>query len=419
MLDSGTLGRIWKRHDERRSASPVVGPGRATLRFADDEQERAFCADYARRTRIQTRVSQTLALAIYLVLGFQDPWFFPRDPGIILTIRLCVSATLLVSVIATWHPKFELVQQPWVLVQTLIAGAGVVLMIARADLVAANSYYVGLMLVIVWAFIFSGLRFYPALTVNLLLIAAYAGVFAGMSGAPARWILTDVSNCVAAAMIAGFAGYVIELHRRLLFGRNRALWRERDSHQRLALHDHLTGLPNRRQFLERLAEAMHPRERRKTGLAILFLDVDNFKPVNDAFGHFTGDQVLTLVATRLESCLRHGDLVARIGGDEFLILVDQVSDRADAEAFAKKMLHALTEPLDVARAGEKERCVRVSASIGIAMYPRDGHDADALIKAADAAMYAVKSDGRNGYRFYFSDDVDGRAQATARTITRA
>lgn len=370
------------------------------LRFADRDLEQAFRADYGVRTRMQTRVSLILGLIIYLALGFQDPWFFPDQAALILGVRLCVSATLLVSVAATFHPLFNRVQQPWVLVQTVLAGAGIVFMIAHASLETANSYFFGVTLMIVWAFNFSGLRFYPALIANVILIAAYGVVFGAYNAAPLRWLATDVSNCVAAAMITGFAGYVIEWQRRVLFDQNRLMDRERESHQQLALFDQLTGLPNRLLFQQRLKDALLHRERRGDRLAVLFLDIDHFKPINDSFGHHAGDRMLSVLASRLKSCLRREDLVARIGGDEFLMLIEDVPQPDDVAAVAEKILESVARPLSFRGASEAPEPVQVSASIGIALYPQDGASADELIQAADAAMYAVKAAGRNGYRFF-------------------
>ncbi|HET7308417.1 MAG TPA: GGDEF domain-containing protein [Gammaproteobacteria bacterium] len=370
------------------------------LRFVDGELERAFRSDYAVRTRMQTRVSLALGLVIYLALGFQDPWFFPLDAGLILLVRLCVSATLLVSVAATFHPQFVRIQQPWVLVQTLVAGAGVVFMISHAGLETANSYFFGVTLVIVWAFNFSGLRFYPALLANVVLITAYGVVFGAWNEPPTRWLATDLSNCVSAAMITGFAGYLIEWQRRVLFDQNRLIDRERESHQQLALFDQLTGLPNRLLFQQRLRESLLHRERRGDRLAVLFLDIDHFKPINDSFGHHAGDRMLSVLASRLKSCLRREDLVARIGGDEFLMLIEDVPQPDDVAAVAEKILEAVIRPLSFRGASDAPEPVQVSASIGIALYPQDGASADELIRAADAAMYTVKAAGRNGYRFY-------------------
>lgn len=370
------------------------------LRFLDPDLEAAFQADYRRRVSGQSRASLLLAAALYLGTGFQDPWFFHAAAGQILQIRVCVAMTLLFSFCASFHPRFMKLQQPWLATQGLLGGAGVLLMIALGNLETANSYFFGFTLVVVWTFTLSGLRFYAALATSLILTAAYMGVFGLLVAAPAKWFFTDVSDCLAASMIVAFAGYVIERQRRVLFYQHRVIDRERQSHQQMALFDQLTGLPNRLLFEQRLAEALSHSDRRGDRMAVLFLDVDRFKPVNDSFGHLAGDRVLSVLASRLKSCVRHQDVVARIGGDEFLILIEDIQRTDDVAVVAQKILETVERPLSLRGGANALEPVQVSASIGIALYPQDGRNASGLIQAADSAMYAGKAGGRNGYRFH-------------------
>lgn len=161
-----------------------------------------------------------------------------------------------------------------------------------------------------------------------------------------------------------------------------------DAH-RLAETDPLTGLPNRTLMLDRLTQAIAGAKRRATRLAVLFLDLDNFKQLNDTQGHAAGDEVLQEVARRLVHAVREADTVSRHGGDEFLILLSEVSHAADAAAIADKLLATLDEPFRVGEQG-----LHLTASIGISLYPEDGDAVDVLIAHADAAMYRAKSDGR-------------------------
>lgn len=170
----------------------------------------------------------------------------------------------------------------------------------------------------------------------------------------------------------------------------------------LAYYDPLTGLPNRRLFLELLGQAL-ARARRGEGLvAVLFLDLDRFKLVNDSLGHAVGDQLLKAVAGRLASCLRTTDTVSRLGGDEFTVILEDLSSSEDAARIAQKLLEAVAVPLVI-----EGHEIFVGASIGIALYPTDHDDRDALIKSADTAMYSAKEEG-NAYRFY-SADMNARA----------
>lgn len=166
--------------------------------------------------------------------------------------------------------------------------------------------------------------------------------------------------------------------------------------QQLAYFDALTGLPNRRMLLDRLEQTLSQAKRHERALAIMFLDLDNFKKINDTFGHDTGDELLKKVAVRLEACIRSGDTVARQGGDEFIIVLAEINGSDDAALVAQKIITALADPVCI---GEKS--LQVTTSIGIAVYPVHGRDdMQDLLKKADGAMYQAKSAGRNGYRFY-------------------
>jgi diguanylate cyclase (GGDEF)-like protein len=162
-----------------------------------------------------------------------------------------------------------------------------------------------------------------------------------------------------------------------------------------AQHDPLTGLPNRLLFKDRLEHALSRAERTGAPLALLFLDLDRFKHVNDTFGHAVGDQLLQEVSRRLEAAVRREDTVARLGGDEFTILLEDLRRPEDAAVLARKLLAALAEPCQIAG-----HDLRVTTSIGIGIHPRDGTTAAELLAHADAAMYLAKGDGRDGYRFY-------------------
>ncbi len=160
-------------------------------------------------------------------------------------------------------------------------------------------------------------------------------------------------------------------------------------------HDLLTGLPNRMQFNEHLSTALANARRNQTQVAVMFLDLDRFKNINDTLGHGIGDQLLQSFAQRLQSCLRAGDTVARWGGDEFTVLLPQIRSAQEAAAVGKRVLGSLKHAFQL-----EEHELYVRTSIGIALYPQDGEDSETLLKDADAALYAAKTRGRNNYRFY-------------------
>jgi len=162
----------------------------------------------------------------------------------------------------------------------------------------------------------------------------------------------------------------------------------------LAYRDSLTGLANRRHFLEQLHQAIGKATRRGHQLAVMFLDLDRFKEVNDTQGHAVGDQLLSSVAERLSGAVRKTDVVARLGGDEFTILIKDISSPAAAEAVARQLVETIDQPFSFG-----ERQIITHASVGISLYPRDGRSAEALLKNADAAMYRVKAAGGKGYGY--------------------
>lgn len=179
----------------------------------------------------------------------------------------------------------------------------------------------------------------------------------------------------------------------VVFLRNR---RNQLIHQH-AYYDHLTCLPNRRLLQDRFQQALANAQRYGTGMALLFLDLDKFKPINDNLGHEIGDQVLKAVATRLASCLREGDTLARVGGDEFVVLLLNIAGEEDASSVAQKIIDITSVPIPI-----KERDLQVGCSIGISIFPKDGAGYDALLKNADAAMYRAKENVRNNFQFHAS-----------------
>ncbi len=178
----------------------------------------------------------------------------------------------------------------------------------------------------------------------------------------------------------------------------------------LATHDPLTGLPNRVLARDRFAQAVLHTRREQSKAAVLFLDLDNFKHVNDSLGHPSGDELLRVVSHRLTSALRGSDTVCRQGGDEFLILLAQVRDGDDVAELGLKLLAQLAVPFVV-----DGREIATSGSLGIAMYPEDGIDFDELLKKADIAMYGAKAAGRNALRF-FDDDMNAGIHEHVRLV---
>ena len=168
----------------------------------------------------------------------------------------------------------------------------------------------------------------------------------------------------------------------------------------MATHDSLTGLPNRILLSDRLMVGTALARRNGHRLAVLMLDLDKFKEVNDAMGHSVGDELLKAVGQRLSSIMRKSDTISRIGGDEFVLVLPQISQIDDVTKFTQRILNAFEEPFVFG----KHR-IEITTSIGIAIYPDDGIDIDHLLKHSDSAMYSVKENGRGTYKYYSLDDT--------------
>ena len=174
--------------------------------------------------------------------------------------------------------------------------------------------------------------------------------------------------------------------------------RVEQSIRHMAHHDALTGLPNRSLFRDRLTHAMAQADRYHQKLAVMFLDLDRFKAINDTLGHNVGDQLLKIAAERLRSCVRDSDTVARLGGDEFTVIVEDIVEDHDAAAVAQKILDTLSQPFNLY--GHE---VFISVSVGVTLYPSDDENADNLLRNADSAMYRAKEFGRNNFQFYVAE----------------
>lgn len=181
--------------------------------------------------------------------------------------------------------------------------------------------------------------------------------------------------------------------------------------EKLAYYDSLTGLPNRLLLKDRLHYALDWARREKESLAVMFLDLDHFKVINDSLGHSAGDQLLKAVSERLTNCMRKTDTVARLGGDEFVVLLPNIKRLSDVSNLSRKILQSLTTPFKI-----KDREIFTSTSIGIALFPDDGEDEETLIRNADLAMYQAKEHGRNAYQF-FSDDMNQKLLRRLETET--
>ncbi|TPG44308.1 EAL domain-containing protein [Roseomonas nepalensis] len=226
----------------------------------------------------------------------------------------------------------------------------------------------------------------------------------GLIGLPFAALLESGTPEYPTAVLAG--GIPVELRRRIIetAAGTRTVVSLRDLRERIATetrmerlahHDVLTGLANRTLLRRRIEEEIARNRLGGPGFAVLGLDLDRFKPVNDVYGHAAGDQLLQKVSERLSSCLRHSDLCARSGGDEFVILLSLTDEPGRAQALAKRLVGALSQPFDLGFAE-----VTISLSVGVALFPEDGATAEEVLRAADIALYRAKEGGRAGFAFF-------------------
>jgi diguanylate cyclase (GGDEF)-like protein/PAS domain S-box-containing protein len=206
------------------------------------------------------------------------------------------------------------------------------------------------------------------------------------------WIYDDVSDEHAARESLQASRVALE---RAVTERTAELEEAQARAQHLADHDALTGLPNRRLLEDRLRQALALSQRNRKHTAVMFIDLDRFKPINDSLGHAVGDALLKEVSQRLVKQLREGDTICRIGGDEFVVVLPEVKRSSDAAQVAQKVIEQVSQPVTL-----DEREFGVSCSVGIAVFPDDGRDAETLIRNADAAMYHAKELGRANYQFF-------------------
>jgi diguanylate cyclase len=364
-----------------------------TVRFKDPAQETAFKGATLARTRQQGQFACLVGMFVYILHGLLDQWFVGSgqmaDMWIVRATALCAPTAVLLISLTPWFARGEHLLLALV---GAAAGIGLIAMQKNLPLESASYYYPMMVLVTFYTYNFVGTRFIYALCVDLALLIAYNVLFGWLGDYPLHTLVSHNFFIVSSNLIGGSAGYLAERQRRRLFVREQELDAERKHHLERSLHDGLTGLPNRDLLYDRIQQAVSVALRHKTLHCGFFLDLDGFKGVNDSFGHKMGDQALREVANRLKASVRASDTVARIGGDEFFILAEDIGNEATAHTLARKLLEEIAAPFSFL-----PEHAQMGVSIGLCIFPYPGMTVADLIHRADDEMYRVKTSGKGNF----------------------
>ena len=368
-----------------------------SLRFLDPMLEEAFVCQALPRLRLQGRIALATGIFVYMLFGVLDQWYVPPDMRQwVWIIRLIVCGIAFSVLLFTYHPSFERYNFGPLVLAGSAAGTGMLAILWLLPTHAIAYYYSGLVLTAFWTYNFVGTRFVYALVADVALLVTYNLLFGVARGLPVEILASHDYVLISSNLIGGAAGYMAERYRRTLFLREMELDNERKHHLQRALHDPLTGLPNRDLLDDRITHAISLALRDEQPCAGMFIDLDNFKAINDTLGHDAGDRVLCKTAVRLRQVLRDTDTISRIAGDEFFVVAHGITTRQEAEELARKLLHDLEQQLVMA---ETPRPLTLNASLGICLFPYPECTPADIIRRADQAMYASKRTGKHRASF--------------------
>jgi diguanylate cyclase (GGDEF)-like protein len=350
-----------------------------------------------------TRVTCVLAAGLLTSFAIIDVWAIPSAIAVVWSIRAASVALILGIYALTRRAVFVTRYAPIVVTMYATIGLSINAMIylSGPDEFARDLYYVGLILVIMGLFTWVHLRVIFTGLIAAGMIALYATIMTlhhGYHEADRLPLLLGylfflISSTVIGSMSQRLRVRYAKENRHLRLSLQQELEnkeRARRQSEFEAQHDPLTGLPNRTQLEQRVTEMLERARARRTVLALLFIDLDGFKPVNDTHGHLIGDEVLKLLARRLHNSLRNSDIIARLGGDEFVAVVQLDGRRTSiADNLAAKLARSIAEPIII-----DQQTFAITASIGIALFPRDGDDLAGLLATADSHMYEAKRAGK-------------------------
>jgi diguanylate cyclase (GGDEF)-like protein len=370
-----------------------------TLAFQDADMEQEYLRLEPERILPYIRPGLVIIILVVGLFGLLDSLIFPEIQTTAWQIRLYLALSIIAVLALTYTTYVSKFLQLALFVLMLLFGfSNIALILATPD---AEPYLIGLILIMMWGY-FAGLRFIHAFLASAIVTLTYV-LFIVMSETHAEVnYYIHMPLLFAAFLISGFAGYSSERQRRLLFAQAQSMGEAHELHEQMALHDPLTNLPNRNLLSERMEQALARAKRRDNQFSVMFIDLDDFKTVNDNYGHVIGDQVLVAIADRLKKHVRTEDTVARIGGDEFVVLSDHIEDEHDVRIAAARILTEIAEPIVLRLRESDSVTINITGSLGISICPRDGISLEQLVERADDAMYQVKKTGKGTFEFFSS-----------------
>lgn len=369
----------------------------ATLEFGSRQLELEYHHYSFRALTRQARIALVLGLAFWLFYSLLDYMFVPSSHiDTIWNIRTILISAIALVFVATFHSIFEYLNQQILTVLVIANAVGLFAKMWLLPEVAIGHYFPGLMLAIFWSHNFSGMRFIFASFTSLAIFIALNIMFVVFQSMPIAELVSANFYIVASITLAACASYLSERQSRTLFLHERELDNERKHQLSRALHDSLTSLPNRELLDDRLEQAISQASRDERPCAGLFIDLDDFKSINDTYGHNVGDLFLKEVAARFKDIMREADTLSRIGGDEFFVLARDIPTADAAKILADKLLNQLQAPFML----DNEIIVpSITASIGICIFPYKHCTPVDVVRRADQAMYKVKRGKKAGVAF--------------------
>ncbi len=374
-----------------------------TQQFSDAELEKRYVLFSAHEALPVTRLGLRMGIALFALFGVLDLWVAPAEFKTLWLIRLLECGVFLGAYLLLQKSRLVEFHQHLMAAVALLAGLGLLAMILIIPDSAANQYYVGLILLIMATYSVFGLRFLPALLVTVTVGTAYLLLVTCIRPIEQTALFNNMLFLCSAVVIGAVGMYGFERQSRIALSRQELLDFERRESLHKALHDPLCGLANRRLLIARIEQAITRLKRFGGMIGVAFIDLDDFKPLNDQFGHRFGDLVLQALSARLATWTRKTDTLARIGGDEFVILLEDIKSREQVAMLVDRLAELFEQPLEV-----EGRSCTLGASIGVAIHPGDADDAHDLLERADQAMYHAKRHTENHRAFYHDLDEEAR-----------